>query len=103
MKKYKNVLLSLIPYICIPIVFIAESQYFTMERVGALSHSGYNIYLTSVGLPIIVLALLGIFFAFRGKHAKEPSWATITSMSVGVLVALFVLLAMGFGSTFNGL
>jgi hypothetical protein len=101
-KRYKNTLFSFVPYICIPIVYLVEAQYFTRERVAALSRAGYNSYLAFSGIPLIILALLGIFLAFRGKRAKEPNWAFTTSMTIGVVIALLALIIIAITSAING-
>ena len=102
MKQYTNVFLSLLSYLYIPIVYLCESQYFTAAKVGILTRSGYDSYLVSTGLPLIVLTLLGIFFALRGKRAKEPNWAIVSVMSAGIIFALIVLFAVAVGSSING-
>jgi len=101
-KKYKNFILSLLSYVCIPVVFFLESLYFTFEKVSTMSRIEYNNYLSYTGLPLIIVALIGIFFAFRGKRAGEPNWVSLLLIALGIIFCLIVILIMGASSAING-
>src|SRR6267154_4835365 len=93
--KRKTLILSLVSYLLIPVVFLVEAQYFTAARVGALSRSGYSSYLTSIGVPSLVLALLGLFSAFNGIHPKQSKFVSVVLISFGVVLSFFLLLILG--------
>jgi len=102
MKKYKNNIFSLISYLLIPIVYILEFLYFTTEKVAALNKTAYDNYLLFFACPIIFLALLGIFFAFRGRRTNEPAWANTIMICIGIILSLLTIFVTAAGSAING-
>ncbi len=83
LKRYANALLSL--------VFIAATN-------GVMYLTNINIVLSRSILLfslIPIMSVLGVFFAWKSKKCKEPSWASILMLIIGIVnlvIYLFVSL-----------